>query len=62
MNEQINLNDIIFTILRIIEGGMGGDKDKIMRYGKELAKRLDEKGYDLAAKCIREQLICKFIY
>lgn len=49
MNKQINLNDIVFTILRIIEGGMGGDKDKIVRYGKELTKRLDEKGYDLAA-------------
>ncbi len=53
MNRQINLDDVISSILRIIEGGMDGDKDKIKRYSEILAKKIDEMGYDLTAMRIR---------
>ena len=56
MNEQINLDDVIFSILRIIEGAMGGDKEKIKCFGERLAKKFDEKGYYLTATRIRELL------
>ena len=47
---------IISPMLRIIEGGMSGDKDKIKCYGEKLAKKLKKNGFDIVAKCIREQL------
>ena len=56
MNDQINLNNIITPIFRIIEGAMGGDKEMIRQYAERLAVILEENDDELAAKCIREKI------
>lgn len=43
-------------ILRIIEGGLSGDKKKIITYSKRLAERLSSEGNISLAKCIIDKI------